>query len=83
MHPFPRNTSGIRSTVSLHRFYFFVGVEMITNNLRFRDMVKLILANPEKTRPIIDRVFTFNEAIDAFDHQESQQHVGKTVIKVA
>jgi NADPH:quinone reductase-like Zn-dependent oxidoreductase len=46
-------------------------------------MIRLIVANPEKTRPIIDKVFTFDEVIDAFAYLESQQHVGKVVIKVA
>jgi NADPH:quinone reductase-like Zn-dependent oxidoreductase len=46
-------------------------------------MIRLIVANPEKTRPVIDKIFNFDEAIDAFAHLESQQHVGKVVIKVA
>jgi NADPH:quinone reductase-like Zn-dependent oxidoreductase len=46
-------------------------------------MVRLIIANPGKTKPIIDRVFSFDEAIDAFAYLESQRHVGKIVIKVA
>ncbi|KAF5348860.1 hypothetical protein D9756_009751 [Leucocoprinus leucothites] len=50
---------------------------------QFRDMVRLIIANPEKTKPVIDKVFSFDEAVDAFAHFESQQHVGKIVIKVA
>lgn len=45
-------------------------------------MVRLIRANPEKTKPIIDRVFPFDEALDAYAYQESQRHVGKIVIKV-
>lgn len=46
-------------------------------------MVRLIIANPEKTKPVIDKVFNFDQAIDAFAYFESQQHVGKIVIKVA
>lgn len=46
-------------------------------------MVRLIIANPEKTKPVIDKVFPFDEALDAFAYLESQKHVGKIVIKVA
>ncbi|KAF9450643.1 NAD(P)-binding protein [Macrolepiota fuliginosa MF-IS2] len=49
---------------------------------QFKEMVKLIIANPEKTRPVIDRVFPFGEAMGAFAYLEKQQHVGKVVIKV-
>jgi NADPH:quinone reductase-like Zn-dependent oxidoreductase len=45
-------------------------------------MNRLIAANPEKTKPVIDRVFTFEQAVDAFAYLESQQHVGKVVIKM-
>ncbi len=50
---------------------------------RFKDMMRLIIANPEKTKPVIDRVFSFDKAIDAYAYLESQKHVGKIVIRVA
>ena len=50
---------------------------------RFKDMNKLIAANPEKTRPVIDKVFPFDDAKQAYAHLESQKHLGKVVIKVA
>ena len=46
-------------------------------------MNRAIEANPEKTVPIIDKVFRFEEVIDAYAHMESQKHVGKIVIRVA
>ncbi len=46
-------------------------------------MLKLMSANPETTRPVIDKVFPFDQAIDAYAHLESQAHVGKVVIKVS
>ena len=46
-------------------------------------MLRAIEASPEKTVPIIDKVFKFEEVIDAYAHLESQKHVGKIVIKVA
>lgn len=49
---------------------------------RFKDMVKLIIAHPKTTKPLIDKIFAFDEAIDAFEHLHSQKHVGKIVIKV-
>ncbi|KAJ7633631.1 hypothetical protein DFH06DRAFT_1101074 [Mycena polygramma] len=49
---------------------------------QFKDMNRLMEANPDVTRPIIDRVFPFEEAKAAFAHLESQAHVGKVMIKV-
>ncbi len=33
-------------------------------------------------RPWIDKIFTFEQAIDAFNYLESQKHIGKVVIKL-
>jgi NADPH:quinone reductase-like Zn-dependent oxidoreductase len=44
-------------------------------------MTKLMSANVDTTRPVVDKVFGFEEAKDAFAHLESQTHVGKVVIK--
>ncbi|KAJ7897665.1 hypothetical protein B0H14DRAFT_2676463 [Mycena olivaceomarginata] len=49
---------------------------------QFKNMNKLLSANPETTRPIIDKVFAFEDAKAAFAYMESQAHVGKIVIKV-
>lgn len=46
-------------------------------------MNRAIEANPEKTVPIVDKVFKFEDAIDAYAHLESQKHVGKVVIRVS
>jgi len=40
-------------------------------------------ANPEKTKPVVNKTFAFDKAKDAFAYLESQKHVGKVVIKVA
>lgn len=48
---------------------------------RFKDMLRMMEANPEVTRPVIDKVFEFQEAKAALAHLESQSHVGKVVIK--
>ncbi|KAK1230827.1 hypothetical protein PQX77_006067 [Marasmius sp. AFHP31] len=50
---------------------------------QFEAMNRLIRANPEGTRPVIDKVFPFEEVVEAYAHLESQAHVGKVVIKVA
>ncbi|KAH6912124.1 alcohol dehydrogenase superfamily protein [Coprinopsis sp. MPI-PUGE-AT-0042] len=50
---------------------------------KFLDMNRLIEAHPEETRPVIDKVFAFDDAIKAWEHLESQKHVGKVVIQVA
>ncbi|KAK0229752.1 alcohol dehydrogenase superfamily protein [Armillaria nabsnona] len=49
---------------------------------QFKSMNRLLQAHPELTRPVIDKVFSFEEAIDAYAHLESQKHVGKVVIRV-
>ncbi|KAJ7119983.1 alcohol dehydrogenase superfamily protein [Mycena crocata] len=47
---------------------------------QFRDMNKLIEANVDATRPVVDKVFAFKNAKAAFAYFESQAHVGKVVI---
>ena len=34
-------------------------------------------------KPVVDKVFDFEHAREAYEYQESQQHVGKVVIKVS
>jgi len=46
-------------------------------------MNRLITANPEVTKPFIDRVFAFEDLKEAYYYLESQKHVGKLVVKVA
>lgn len=46
----------------------------------FEDMNKAISVN--KLRPVIDRVFEFDEAREALKHMESGSHFGKIVIKI-
>lgn len=36
-----------------------------------------------KLKPVIDKVFDFEHTRDAYEYQESQQHVGKVVVRVA
>ncbi|KAG6827186.1 hypothetical protein H0H92_012851 [Tricholoma furcatifolium] len=54
---------------------------LIGSVAQFIDMNKLLEANPEKTRPYIDRVFSFGEAKAAYKYLAHQEHVGKVVIK--
>ncbi|KAJ7088463.1 hypothetical protein B0H15DRAFT_291597 [Mycena belliarum] len=49
---------------------------------QFKNMNRLLIANPEMTRPIIDKVFAFEEAKAAYGYLQSQAHVGKVVIKL-
>ncbi|KAK7039870.1 hypothetical protein R3P38DRAFT_3181698 [Favolaschia claudopus] len=49
---------------------------------QFKQMNRLISANPDSTRPVIDKVFAFDEVHAAYAHLESQAHVGKIVIRV-
>ncbi|KAH9894030.1 NAD-P-binding protein [Cubamyces lactineus] len=54
---------------------------LIGSRAQFEDMNRLISA--VKLRPVVDKVFSFEEARKAYEYQESQQHVGKVVIKVS
>jgi len=46
-------------------------------------MNRLFAANPDATRPYVDKVFPFEQALEAYAYLESQAHFGKVVIKVA
>ncbi|KAH7882047.1 hypothetical protein F5I97DRAFT_1931773 [Phlebopus sp. FC_14] len=48
---------------------------------QFEDMNRLLSAR--QIHPVIDKVFTFEQLIDAYSYLESQKHVGKIVIKVS
>ncbi|KAJ3566783.1 hypothetical protein NP233_g6793 [Leucocoprinus birnbaumii] len=56
---------------------------LIGSVAQFQDMNRLITANPEKTKPVISKTFSFDQAIDALRYLDSAAHVGKVVIKVA
>lgn len=45
-----------------------------------RDMTRLISA--QRIKPIVDRVFDFEQAVEAYQYLEDQKHVGKVVIRV-
>lgn len=44
-------------------------------------MNRLISAN--KLKPVVDKVFPFSKAKDAYAYLQSQKHVGKIVIRVS
>ncbi|KZT21274.1 NAD-P-binding protein [Neolentinus lepideus HHB14362 ss-1] len=54
---------------------------LIGSRDQFKSMNRLITA--QKLKPIVDKVFTFEQAKEAYAYLESQKHVGKVVIKVA
>lgn len=49
---------------------------------RLQDLVRLMEARPEEMRPVIDKVYAFDDAMEAFEHLEKQTHIGKIVIKM-
>lgn len=57
------------------------GRTLIYLTCRFEAMNRLITAT--KLRPVVDRVFDFEHLRDAYEYQDSQQHVGKVVVKVS
>jgi NADPH:quinone reductase-like Zn-dependent oxidoreductase len=46
----------------------------------FEDMNRAITLH--RLRPVVDRVFKFDEARDALRYMQSGQHVGKIVVRV-
>ncbi|KAF8075255.1 alcohol dehydrogenase superfamily protein [Lyophyllum atratum] len=56
---------------------------LIGSVAQFVDMNRCLAANPEETRPVINKVFPFEEAKEAYSYLRSQAHVGKVVIKVS
>ncbi|CAK5266135.1 unnamed protein product [Mycena citricolor] len=50
---------------------------------QFKNLGRLMAANPEVTRPLIDKVFPFEQAKEAFKRLSGQAHIGKVVIKMA
>ena len=63
-------------------FHQRVSRKLPTESIRFKEMNRLIEANPDKTIPLVDKVFSFDEVISAYAHLQSQKHVGKVVIEV-
>ncbi|KAH9894769.1 NAD-P-binding protein [Cubamyces lactineus] len=54
---------------------------LVGSRAQFEDMNRLISA--VKLKPVVDKVFSFEEAREAYEYQASQKHVGKVVIKVS
>jgi NADPH:quinone reductase-like Zn-dependent oxidoreductase len=46
----------------------------------FEDMTRALGQN--KLKPVIDRVFEFDQAVEAFEHMASASHFGKIVIRI-
>lgn len=43
----------------------------------------MLAADSLKLRPIVDKVFSFENALQAYKHLQSQQHIGKVVISLS
>ncbi|KAH9829403.1 NAD-P-binding protein [Rhodofomes roseus] len=54
---------------------------LIGSRTQFEDLVRLVDATG--VRPVVDKVFAFEDLRAAYENLESQQHVGKVVIHVA
>jgi NADPH:quinone reductase-like Zn-dependent oxidoreductase len=52
----------------------------VGSRLMFENMNRAITLH--KLKPVIDRVFSFDQAIEAYKHMESGSHFGKIVIQV-
>lgn len=53
----------------------------LTPSISFEDLNRLLGARHIK--PVIDRVFSFTQAQEAFAYLGKEQHIGKVVIQVA
>ncbi|KAI0767112.1 NAD-P-binding protein [Fomes fomentarius] len=65
----------------VHRKGAFVRGILIGSRTQFEDLNRLISA--VKLKPVVDKVFGFEQAQEAYAHLQSQKHVGKVVIKVS
>ncbi|KAI0689391.1 NAD-P-binding protein [Cytidiella melzeri] len=65
---------------TLYRACMLRGI-LIGSRTQFEQMNRLIVAR--QIKPIVDKVFSFEQAESAYKYLESQKHVGKVVIKVA
>jgi NADPH:quinone reductase-like Zn-dependent oxidoreductase len=54
---------------------------LIGSVAQFKNMNRLFSAH--KTKPVVDKVFPFEQAPEAYAYLDSQKHVGKVVIKVS
>jgi len=76
--------SGIEATLNL-ALVFMRGVRLqgvlVGSRDMFDAMIRVIVRH--RLRPVIDRVFAFEEAPAAFEHLQSQAHFGKVVVRVA
>lgn len=48
---------------------------------RFKDLNRLLSVS--RIRPIIDKVFAFEETPEAYEYLAAQGHVGKVVIRIS
>lgn len=71
--------NGIPVGAAVSKAIIFRGI-LIGSVKQFEDMNRLLTAR--QIHPVIDKVFPFEEAIDAYAYLESQKHVGKVVIKL-
>jgi NADPH:quinone reductase-like Zn-dependent oxidoreductase len=67
-------------TPILHKQLRVQGI-YVGSRAMFEEMNAAITA--AKVHPVVDRVFGFDEAREAFSHMESGSHFGKIVIRVA
>jgi NADPH:quinone reductase-like Zn-dependent oxidoreductase len=67
----------VRTVLILHRAVRVMGI-YVGSRVMFEDMNRAIALH--QMRPVVDRVFPFAEAPDAFRHMESGSHFGKIVL---
>ncbi|EGN99159.1 hypothetical protein SERLA73DRAFT_137349 [Serpula lacrymans var. lacrymans S7.3] len=73
-------SEGINIRSAIGKALIYRGIQ-IGSVKQFEDMNRLITAH--QIHPVVDKVFSFEKAIDAYAYLESQKHVGKVVIRVS
>lgn len=58
-----------------------IDTDIADSTYRFEDMNRLFESH--QIRPVVDKVFPFEQAKQAYEYLASQKHVGKIVIKVS
>ena len=64
----------------VHKAQIYRGI-LIGSVAQFQAMNRLITT--QKLKPVVDKVFPFEQTVQAYSYLESQKHVGKVVIKVS
>lgn len=64
-----------------HTYIHCSATDGLFTTFRFKDLLRLF--STHQVKPVVDKVFAFEEAAEAFNYLASQKHVENVVISVA